>query len=292
MKQQSIIQTIGIASGLAANNSGCGEGPRILQQSKYLQQLNYQLQWQKILTPSQTDVSGLDTIPVISPLLHQLAKQTQQWVTQRHPFIVFGGDHSCAIGTWSGAAAALQNQGPIGLIWIDAHMDSHTTTTTKTNNVHGMPLATLLGHGHTDLIHILSKQSKLKPDHVCLIGIRSFESEEAELLKKLNVKVFYMEEVQQRGMKAVMQDALKIVKNNTVGFGVSFDLDAIDPTEAPGVGVPEKNGIITKDLYNGLSLLKHESHLLGLEIVEFNPQLDKQQKTEKIVGEIIARVFA
>ena len=286
------IYTLGIASGIAANNPGCGEGPSTLQKSKYLQQLAIDLHWQKTLTPSTSNVSGIKTIPVITPLLQQLAEQTQQWVIQNKPFLVIGGDHSCAIGTWSGAATALQNQGPIGLIWIDAHMDSHTNKTTKTNNVHGMPLATLLGHGQSDLINILAKQPKLKPEHVCLIGVRSFESEEAELLKKLNVKVFYMEEVQQRGMKAIMQDALKIVKNNTAGFGVSLDLDAIDPAEAPGVGVPEKNGITAQDLYNGLLLLNNDKHLLGLEIVEFNPHLDQQQKTEKIISEIITKVFA
>jgi arginase len=289
--KHTILNTLGVASGIAANNPGCAEGPGVLQQSKYLKDLPCQLDWQKIFTPNTTNVAGSKTLPILTPLLKQVAEQTLQWVKQKKSFLVFGGDHSCAIGTWSGAAVALQNQGPIGLIWIDAHMDSHTNQTTKTNNVHGMPLAALLGHGHSDLINILSKQPKLQPQHICLIGVRSFESEEVELLKKLNVKVFYMEEVQQRGMKAVMQDALEIVKNNTAGFGVSLDLDAIDPTEAPGVGVPEKNGLTAQDLCNGLSLLQHEPNLLGLEIVEFNPQLDQQQKTEKLVGEIITSVF-
>src|SRR5665213_879539 len=171
---------------------------------------------------------------------------------QQHKFVsVVGGDHSCAIGTWSGVYDAMHHLGDIGLIWIDAHMDSHTPETTPTNHIHGMPLACLLGYGYPTLTGVLHAAPKFKPENVCLIGVRSYEKGEAALLKHLNVRVFFMEEVQERGFEVVLAEAVQHVNQHTIGYGITLDIDAVDPLEAPGVDVPEPEGIHVKALCNG-----------------------------------------
>lgn len=222
----------------------------------------------------------------------QLAEITQDLTAQKQTFMVVGGDHSCAIGTWSGVAAELAKENAaLGLIWIDAHMDSYTFDTTPSGNIHGMPLAALFGYGAAKLTHILTSTPKLKPEHVSLIGIRSFESGEAALLHRLGVRIYEMAEIKERGLTCVLQEAIARAKQGTVGFGVSLDFDAIDPQDAPGVGVPEPDGIKDKDLYRALTLLRQEKHLLGIEIVEYNPSLDKNCKTELVINKIVLSIF-
>jgi hypothetical protein len=147
-----------------------------------------------------------------------------------------------ATGTWSGAAAALRPRGALGLLWIDAHMDAHRPHTSPSGNLHGMPLACLLGHGEPALA-TLAGAPALAPAHVCLVGVRSYEAEEAQLLEQLGVRVFLMDEVRRRGLPAVLREAHAVVTRGTAGFGVTLDVDAVDPQEAPGVGTPAPGGL-------------------------------------------------
>src|SRR5204862_2513914 len=126
-------------------------------------------------------------------------------------------------------------------------MDSHTPATSETGRIHGMPLACLLGHGYPALTHILHSTPKLKPQNVCLIGVRSFEQGEEELWKKLNVRIYFMDEVIERGFATILKEAVNLVSANTVGYGLSIDLDGFDPLEVPGVDVPESDGIHVND---------------------------------------------
>ncbi|MGB6976885.1 MAG: arginase [Gammaproteobacteria bacterium] len=289
IEQLPALPVIGSVSGIGAADPGCSLGPVVVQNSPLLNQLSLNLRWDDFLYVHASQ-QGLAAIPAIAELCKRLATQTYQYTQQQQPFMVIGGDHSCAIGTWSGVATALQSQGPVGLIWIDAHMDSHTPQTTPSNNVHGMPLACLLGYGDPALTKILSPQPKLRPEHVCLIGVRSFESGEAELLKKLNVRIYFMDEIRERGLQEVFQEALNIVQHGTVGYGLSIDLDVIDPIEAPGVGSPAPAGITSIDLYHALDLILQNNRLIGMEIAEFNPNRDENNKTEKIIVEIFRKL--
>ena len=150
-----------------------------------------------------------------------------------------------------------------------------------------MPLACLLGYGFSSLTNILHTAPKIKPRNLCLIGVRSFEKGEAEFLKRLNVRVYEMDEVHQRGLDVVMNEAMYIVSENTVGYGISIDIDGIDPKEAPGVDVPEPNGIHVHDLIVGLRQFAADPRLLLTEIVEFDPQHDVNHKTEKVFVELL-----
>lgn len=278
------IHLIGFASGLGAADSGTADGPLVLKQSAFLKKLGMDLQWDDLFIP---ELQSSDKLKIISTLCHALSSSIEKLVMEKKFFVVLGGDHTSAIGTWSGVSHALQKEGDLGLIWFDAHMDSHTLETTPSGNYHGMPLACLLGYGEKELTHLFNVSPKLKPENICLIGVRSFEQGEAELLKRLNVKIFFMDDIKARGLKTVMQEALQIVTRNTVGFGVSLDIDCLDPRDAPGTGAQEANGIQFAELKNSLSEISNDSRLIGVEIAEFDPHHDQQHMTEKLIAELI-----
>jgi arginase len=166
-------------------------------------------------------------------------------------------------------------------------MDSHTFETTPSGAIHGMPLAVLLGHGAEELTSQGVQLPKVKPEHVALVGIRSFEPGEEALLKSLNVRIYYIEEVQERGLDACMQEALARVSQATAGYGVTIDLDSMDPSDAPGVGSPETNGLTAADLCHSLRFLRETPGLQALEITEYNPHRDLEQRTLHVIEDLI-----
>lgn len=262
-------------SDIGANISGSAKGPSVLTHSTELAELMEHFSTvESFKEPAK--VKKLDAIPYIAKNCTKLAQAIIP-----HDFVVtLGGDHTSAIGTFSGIATQLSQQGDLGLLWIDAHLDSHTVESSSSKNPHGMPLAALLGYGSPLFTKILADKPKVKPENVCIVGVRSFEPEELAFLTQLNVKIFYMDEIKQRGLNAVMADAYKIVQNNTEGFGISLDLDAIDPKQAPGVSAPEANGIQSDELINTLKNTPNADKLMAMEIVEFNPEKDVNHATE------------
>jgi arginase len=205
--------------------------------------------------------------------------------------IVVGGDHTSAIGTWKGVAQALRDRGLMGLLWIDAHMDAHTPETTESGMLHGMPVACLLGYGYPELTAI-AHGAKLDPRCVCLYGVRSFERGEAELLNRLGVRVFFMDEIARRGIPETLCEALAIVTCASAGFGITLDLDAIDPEDAPGVGSPAPNGMRGADLVSALARFCCHPGLAGLEVVEYNPHRDREAATAGLVGDALVAILA
>jgi arginase len=165
-------------------------------------------------------------------------------------------------------------------------MDAHTPRTTPSGKLHGMPVACLLGHGEPRLTAIAGG-ARLDPRRVCLVGVRSFEAEEAALLKRLGVRVFFMSEVRRRGLAAVMKQALAIARGDGGRYGVSLDLDGLDPRDAPGVGLPVAEGIRAADLVRSLSGLARDTSLAAVEIAEYNPYKDRRGATARVVGDAI-----
>ncbi|PJD91365.1 MAG: arginase [Legionella sp.] len=285
------ITLLGFASGIAANDSNCALGPWYLYYHPHLlQHITPPVTFQTIIT-STSALKGKDVLSEVEKNLQELSQAVLPYAQKKEKFCVIGGDHSCAIGTWSAVAHANRSQGDIGLIWIDAHMDSHTPETSQTQNIHGMPVAHLLHHGIANLCHILDDQPKLKPQNICLIGIRSYEEGEQQLLEQLGVKIYYMEEVTQRGIQVVLNEAIEQVRADTCGFGVTIDMDGIDPNDAPGVGYRECDGIDGQQLQEALRTLPHKERLLGLEITEFNPIQDQDDKTAVLLASFIQAVF-
>lgn len=202
--------------------------------------------------------------------------------------LVLGGDHSCAIGTWSGVALALAPQGRLGLIWVDAHLDAHTPQTSESDAPHGMPLAALLGHGSPGFTGIGGSAGKLRPCDAVVIGARSYEDAERRLLERLGVRVMYMEEVRARGFGPCFAEARALVSARTAGWGVSFDVDALDPADAPATGTPVAAGISLAQATVAMELCRADPRFLALEIAEYNPLRDYGGQTARAIHALAA----
>jgi arginase len=288
------VSIIGSASGLGARDRGCAFGPDVLRNSGLeaaLRKKGISAAWEVMVHPP--DVHGHDgNTKAIEKLCREVAHCVFGVLRRGGRFAVVGGDHSCAIGTWSAAASALRGHGPLGLVWIDAHMDSHTPETSPSGAVHGMPLACLLGYGAPEFTRLVHPWPKLHPQHVCLVGVRSFEEAEAQLLKRIGVRVITMEEVEHGGISWAMQKALDIACTGTAGFGVSIDLDAIDPDDAPGVGTTVPAGLKGQTFIESLTHLTARPGLVGIEIAEFNPLLDRDNRTAHLVRDLLSACLA
>lgn len=241
--------------------------------------------WHGILEPYGDPAPDIDLplYDVYDHLLYMVKALTREIteLVERQPLtmpIVIGGDHSLAMGTWSGMVNALNAHREFGLLIIDAHMDAHTPIDCMEGkwggHFHGMPLAHLLGEGDRALCHLGSKKTKLRGKHVALVGIRSYEPTEEARLKRLGVTVFTMDDIARDGLPAVMQKALAIVSKAPKGWGLSMDVDAFDPVDMPAVGTPEENGIRTRDFLEWLSAATLPSRPKALEIVEYIPAKD------------------
>lgn len=280
---------VGAASGRGAPDGGCESGPAALRRSPLSTQL-----WRAGLDPTWDAIVPADEKSDATEAVRTLCTRLSQRVyriAERGAFpLVLGGDHSCAIGTWSGVAGAFRERGSLGLIWIDAHMDAHTPATSPSGALHGMPLACLLGHGEPSLVALMNGHA-LVPGNVCLVGVRSFEPDEADLLARLGVRVFLADEIEQRGLGAVMADAHAIATRGTAAFGITIDLDVIDPAEAPGVGTPVPWGLECAALAHALATVSSDPRLAAAEIAEYNPQADSEERTAGVTAELAMAVL-
>ena len=288
------VEIIGVASGRGAQDCRCADGPLALQASGILQCLTHAGQ-----APTGFDVLHVsdfmrdqDVLDQVAEIDRRLALLVSSKLKNHILPLVVGGDHACAVGTWSGVRAALPPQEELGLIWVDAHMDSHVPDTSPSGALHGMPLACLLGEGPDALTKLGGSAPKLRPQHVCLIGVRSFESDERVLLERLGVRVYFMEEVRTRGFATVWREAVRHVSEGVAGFGITIDLDAIDPRDAPGVGTPESNGIAGDDLIRAVQQLHDDPGLLAVEIAEYNPHEDRDRLTLRVLRRLICAAIA
>jgi arginase len=178
------------------------------------------------------------------------------------------------------------------LIWIDAHMDMHTPETTHTGLIYGMPVAALLGHGAPELTGVAGGVAALEPRHVCLVGARSFEPEEPAFARRHGVRVIGMDEVRTRGLAACLAEAKAIATRGTAGYGISLDLDAFDPADAPGVGTPAAGGIDAGAFLREWPALVRDPKCVGLEIAEYNPARDESGETLRLMGDLVAALAA
>jgi len=277
------IELIGAAWGLGGADPGCAEAPRVL--APLLEQRLVECGAPPVLGPILEPAAGERRKQfAVSRLCAELAAAVAAARRRDRLPCVIGGDHSCAGGTWTGVARTLR--GSLGLLWIDAHMDSHTPATSHTGRLHGMPLAWLLGQDDDPLYGLSS--GVLEPQHVCLIGVRSYEPEEDERLRRLGVRVVFMDEIRSRGIDAVLDEALDIVTAGTGGFGVSIDLDVVTPEEAPNVGTPAKGGVSSAELARALERIPLRPGLAAVELVEYSPRLDRDGRTARVAIELLS----
>ncbi len=201
--------------------------------------------------------------------------------------LTLGGDHSMVIAS---ALASIKKQGSLGIIWIDAHGDYNTFDTTITGNIHGLPLAVIDGYEKRELAEFHNGNT-YNPSNTVIVGGRDIDPLEIENLKDAGVKIFSTNEIHERGMAAVMEDAIKIACNGTNGMHISYDLDVIDPVICPGVSVPAKDGINLDEAYEAVDIIiKHKDKLKSLDLVEYNPLRDIDNKT-KVIAKTILKSF-
>ena len=285
------VDVFGVQSGIGGHTLGTEKGPTALRDSGLMEWLGGGAAWHDVGDAGETRIMPENLIiKSIARICRDLAQGVERAVRADRSVLALGGDHSCAIGTWSGIANALEG-GPLGLVWIDAHMDSHTPDTTPSGNLHGMPVAHLLGRGARPLVEIARRPPAVRPEHLALVGVRSFEPEEPALMRELGVRVFAMDEIAARGLAAVMDEALAIAARATAAHGISIDLDAIDPVDVPGTGSPVEDGLDAGALIGSLAGLAGRPQLVAIEIAEFNPMLDKDGVTLGLMRRLIESAY-
>ncbi|MDR3752607.1 MAG: arginase [Terracidiphilus sp.] len=206
--------------------------------------------------------------------------------------VVLGGDHSLAAGSIAGVASHFRaQQKTIGLIWIDAHTDINTPDTSTSGNVHGMPLAALLGLGPAALSDLLDWSPKVSAAQTVLVGIRDIDAIERDNVRRAGVTVFTMRDIDEKGLRTVMERAIEIASNGTAGYHVSMDMDWVDPEEAPGVGTPVPGGATYREAHLAMEILADHGGMLGLDIVEVNPILDEHNRTAELAVQLICSAF-
>ncbi len=198
--------------------------------------------------------------------------------------VVLGGDHSISLGSVAGAAQA---RGPLGLLWVDAHGDFNTAQTSPSGNIHGMVLASLTGRGDTRLVNAAGAGPFVDPRHVAIIGARDLDPGERQLLREAGVRVYTMSDIDRRGMADVTREALALVGKDTNGLHVSFDVDVVDPSEAPGVGTPVPGGVTYREAHLAMELIAESGRLTSLDMVEVNPILDRENRTAILAAELV-----
>jgi arginase len=206
--------------------------------------------------------------------------------------LVLGGDHSVAAGTVAGVAEFYRKQNQkIGLIWIDAHSDMNTPETSPSGNVHGMPLAAIMGLGPNELGNIFNFSPKIHPENCVLVGIRDVDAHEKENIRRAGVEVFTMRDIDERGMRSVMEEALRMAGRGTAGYHVSLDMDWIDPEDAPGVGTPVWGGATYREAHLAMEIISDHGRMLSMEIVEVNPVIDEHNQTADLAVELALSAF-
>ena len=276
---------IAYACGAGGKIDGCKDAPDHLYKSDLAKIIN--ARWLDIYRSAKKN-----SYDIVRDHCQHLCKDVSEIVRSGGFPIAIGGDHSMAIGTFSGVTTALKAEGEFGLIWFDAHMDSHTVSTTESGAIHGMPLACLLGYGDKKLCQISSHKAKINPKHVCLIGVRSFDAGEKKLINDLGVKIYYMDEVRERGLLSIVEEAKKIVKQNTKAYGVTIDIDAFDPKYAPATGALEDGGLNAIETIEAFKLFAKDDDLKVVEIAEYNHYLDESDITYKLITNLLRSVFA
>ena len=203
-----------------------------------------------------------------------------------------GGDHSMAVGSVSGVAEFYRRQDQkVGLLWMDAHSDINTPGTSPSGNVHGMPLGAIMGLGPAELANIYNWSPKISPENCVLVGIRDVDIHEKENIRRAGIHAFTMRDIDERGMRTVMEEALRLAGRGTVGYHVSLDMDWIDPEDAPGVGTPVEGGATYREGHLAMEIIADHGRMLSFEIVEVNPVLDEKNQTAELAVELALSAF-
>jgi arginase len=290
------IEIIGCPIDLGAGRRGVDMGPsaiRIADLEAHLEQLGHHVQDfgdLDVVIP-ETQPVGLGKLRYKEAILEtcgQLMKEVERSLAEGLMPLVLGGDHSLAIGSVAGSTRHFAAQGAdLGLIWFDAHGDANTPDTTPSGNIHGMALAINLGLGDPDLVNLGGRAPKIEPRHTVLIGVRDLDLGEREILKRTGCTVYTMRDIDERGMRDVVDEAVRIAGDGTAAVHVSFDLDVVDPEDAPGTGTPVWGGITYREAHLAMEMIQDRAKIAAIDVVELNPVLDHQNLTGILASELV-----
>jgi arginase len=294
--RHSHIAIIGVPLDLGAGRRGVDMGPsavRVANLNARLIEMGY-------------EVDDLGNVPVAQPESHpegqphakylpqitqtctHLAELVEKQMAAGSYPLILGGDHSLAVGTVSGVSKHLRDRGEkLGMIWIDAHTDMNTPATSPSGNVHGMPLACCIGLGPKELTDIFGYSPKVAAENVALVGIRSVDDDERDNVQRSGVHAFTMRDIDERGMRSVIEESIRIAGSGTGGFHVSLDMDAVDPREAPGVGTPVRGGITYREAHLAMETMCDSGRMTSMEVVEVNPVIDEVNRTAALAVELV-----
>ena len=295
------IRVIGVPLDMGASRRGVDMGPsamRVAGLEARLEALGHQVTdgGNILVEIAETQRSGDKSaryLVEIAETCMRTAEAVMKTLQEGMTPLVLGGDHSLAAGSVSGVAEFYRRKGEkIGVIWIDAHSDINTPETSPSGNVHGMPLAALLGLGPEPLANIFGYSPKVAAANTVLIGVRDIDAAERENIRRAGVAhVYTMRDLDERGMRTVMEEALRAAGDGTAGYHVSLDMDWIDPEDAPGVGTPVRGGATYREAHLAMEILANHGRLLSFEIVEVNPVIDEHNRTADLAVELACSAF-
>lgn len=294
--RQSQIAILGAPLDLGAGRRGVDMGPsalRLAGLNAKLESLGYSVEDLGNVSVAQpestpTGPQNAKYLEQIATSCAKLAEIVKDVVEASKVPLVLGGDHSVAAGTVSGVAEVFHRRGEkIGLIWIDAHADMNTPESSPSGNVHGMPLACCLGYGPRELTHLFDFAPKVEGRNVVLIGLRDVDLRERPMVRESGVTAFTMRDIDECGLRNVMERAIRAATDGTAGFHLSLDMDAVDPDEAPGVGTPVRGGMTYREAHLAMETICDSGRLLSMEIVEVNPVLDDANRTALLGVELV-----
>jgi arginase len=291
------IRIIGVPMDLGASRRGVDMGPsalRVAGLQARIKQLGHQVEDIGNIPVKQPEEMSYGEkrakyLGEIAEACKDLAEAVQKSLEEHMLPLVLGGDHSIAVGSISGVAAHFRKEEKkqVGFIWLDAHGDMNTPESSPSGNVHGMPLASIMGYGPPELVELMGFKPKVEPQNIVLVGIRDLDSQEKKLVKKSGVHVLTMRDIDERGMREVMSDALKYAMDDTDGIAVSLDMDFVDPSDAPGVGTPVRGGVTYREAHLAMEMIADSEAMVSLEIVEINPVIDEHNRTAFLGVELV-----
>lgn len=301
MLENKKVRIIGVPSDLGASRRGVDMGPsalRIANIGPRLTNLGYEIDdIGNVPVAVRESIakmhdSKIKFLPEISDAMISLKDRVYESMKQGRTPLVLGGDHSLAIGSIAGMTKFYAEQKKkIGVIWLDAHGDINTPDTSQSGNIHGMPLAIALGIGHKDLLAVSESVPMVDPSRSVLIGIRDLDPGERNAIRELGVRAFTMRDIDEMGMRSVIQEAIRIATNGTVGFHLSFDVDCMDPAVAPGVGTPVRGGTTYREGHLAMEIIHDSGKMLSMDITEVNPVLDTMNSTADLAVEMALSAF-
>ena len=297
------IGILGVPLGFGAETQGSGLGATAIRLTKFrgsqllghIEDLGYEVRDHgdiEISSPGYVAAAGENPkyLKEVLESYEKMADGVKNVLGSGEMPVILGGDHSIAAGTIAGISSFFRDQGEdIGMIWFDAHADMNTPETSPSGNTHGMPLATILGVGHKEMVNLEGFAPKIKPEYCAHVGGRDLDIGEKELIHELNMRenFFTMSDIDRRGMLECIEDAVAIASRASGGFAVTFDVDIIDPRFAPGSGTLVRGGVTYREAHLALEVISAKGGMRSFEIVEVNPMLDESNITAKLGGELI-----